>query len=384
MFFLICLVLFSKNNLSAAKEGLTLWATCVVPSLFPFFVATELLNFTNITAIFGKLLSPIMRPVFNIPGEGAYALIMGIISGCPIGAKIVCDIYNAGICTKDEAERMLAFTNNSGPLFVIGTVGIILFRDSTIGFLLLLTHILSAISVGIVFGFSSRIFPTKKTTSNLKYHSNKNKQYKTVQQNNLASDEDSKNNKSSISNLGEIISISISKSITNTLQIGGFVVLFSVILSILNKLNVISGLCDLFAHFSIPYDFSNGFISGIVELTNGVNIVCNIHTKTISNVIITCSFLLGFGGLSILLQVLSIISKVGLSIKNYFYGKVLQGMFAVFYTTLLIKHCFVFNLDIPSYNESSILTNYGQWILFSLLILCILFVVLEQKRKCYS
>ena len=79
--FTIALVVFSKSNLSSAKAGLTLWATAVVPSLFPFFIATELLSYTNIIHIIGKLLNKFMRPIFNVPGEGAFAFIIGLISG---------------------------------------------------------------------------------------------------------------------------------------------------------------------------------------------------------------------------------------------------------------------------------------------------------------
>lgn len=50
-----------------------------------------------------------MRPLFNVPGEGSYPLIMGIVSGYPVGAKIVCDLRNKNILTKPEAERLLAF-----------------------------------------------------------------------------------------------------------------------------------------------------------------------------------------------------------------------------------------------------------------------------------
>ena len=84
-----------------------------------------------------------MRPLFCVPGEGAFAFIMGIISGYPTGAKIVIDFRKQGICTKAEAERLLAFTNNSGPLFIVGTIGISLFANTTTGFLLLITHILA-------------------------------------------------------------------------------------------------------------------------------------------------------------------------------------------------------------------------------------------------
>ena len=120
--FTICLLLFSNNNLVAVKNGLTLWANSVVPSLFPFFVATELLSHTNIVNYFGILLNNIMKPLFNIRGEGSFAFVMGIISGYPVGAKIACNFRENNICSKEECERLLSFTNNSGPLFIIGTV----------------------------------------------------------------------------------------------------------------------------------------------------------------------------------------------------------------------------------------------------------------------
>lgn len=130
--FTICLVLFSNENLLATKNGLALWANSVVPALLPFFIATELLSHTNVTRAIGKLLNKFMKPIFNVPGIGAYAFVMGIISGYPVGAKIVTKFRQDGLCTKAEAERLLAFTNNSGPLFIIGTVGITMFGNTLI------------------------------------------------------------------------------------------------------------------------------------------------------------------------------------------------------------------------------------------------------------
>lgn len=65
--FLVCLIVFSKTNLVAVSNGLFLWANNVVPSLLPFFIGTELLLQTNIVPWLGKVLNPIMRPVFNVP-----------------------------------------------------------------------------------------------------------------------------------------------------------------------------------------------------------------------------------------------------------------------------------------------------------------------------
>ena len=74
LLFTVCLILFSSSNLEAAKQGLVLWATTVVPSLFPFFVATELLSKTSIPWLFGKIFNKIMKPLFNISGEGTFAI----------------------------------------------------------------------------------------------------------------------------------------------------------------------------------------------------------------------------------------------------------------------------------------------------------------------
>ena len=329
--FTACLVIFSKGNLVATKDGLMLWANNIVPSLLPFFIATELLGYTNVIKRLGRILNPIMRPLFNIPGTGSYALLMGIISGYPTGAKIVVNLLNDGLCSKEEAERMLAFTNNSGPLFILGTVGITLFGNNTIGFLLLLTHILACLSVGIIFRF-------------WKY---KNKSY--IDQ--------SSYNKTNIkvevdfSNLGDILGKSIMSSIKTVVMIGGFVVFFSVILSILKSSNVISILGQVLYPFLKLFgvnnlEFSNSIICGILELTNGVTKLTSIACKEISINIILAAFLLGFGGISILLQVYSIISKSGISIKSYFIGKLLHGILAAFYTFLFITYLPIFNLNL--------------------------------------
>lgn len=329
--FTICLVVFSKENLSATKKGLMLWANNVVPSLFPFFIATELLGFTNIIFKMEKFLTPIMKPLFNVSGSGAYPFVMGIISGYPIGAKIVANFRENNICSKDECERLLAFTNNSGPLFIIGTVGISLFFNSTIGLLLFITHLLSCITVGILFRF-------------WKCNSKKDIKNKETKLQHI-------NNEVTFSNLGEVLSKSITSATSTILMIGGFIVFFSVVLSILENSNLISFLASalqpVFRSFCITNNqFANGIISGIVELTNGLGIISGIHYKNISTNIIVCAFLLGFGGISVLLQVWAIISKTDISIKPYIIGKILHGIFAAFYTYIFISYFPIFNLNL--------------------------------------
>lgn len=122
MLFTLSLLLFSDTNLIAAKNGLSLFINNVFPSLFPFFIATEILYKTNFINLSSKLLTKIARPIFNIPPQATIALILGTISGYPIGAKIVCNLKKDKLISNIEAERLIAYTNNSGPLFILSTI----------------------------------------------------------------------------------------------------------------------------------------------------------------------------------------------------------------------------------------------------------------------
>lgn len=329
--FTFCLLLFSKSNLPAIKSGLSLWANSVVPSLFPFFVATELLMHTGIVYQLGNLLNRYMKPLFNIRGEGAFAFIMGIISGYPVGAKIAANFRKNGILTKEECERLLSFTNNSGPLFIIGTVGILMFRNTSIGIMLFITHLLASISVGIIF----RFWKTKEAST---LEINSNSSYKTTTK------------RITFSNLGEVLAESITSSISTIFLIGGFVVIFSSVISILKAsgaLNILSSLFSpLFYVLNIDTSFIAPLFSGFLEITNGINTISSIACKKLSINIIFTAFLLGFGGISVLLQVLSITSKTDLSIKPYLYGKLLHGILAAFYTYIFINIFPFLNFDL--------------------------------------
>lgn len=244
------------------------------------------------------------------------------------GAKIACDFREKNILSKEDCERLLSFTNNSGPLFIIGTIGINLFGNTIIGILLFITHILSCITVGILFRFWKKDYTSNHIT---KKNVNESKNIK-------------------FSDLGIILSKSIYNAISTIMMIGGFIVFFSVIISIfkashfLNILTFVISPC--FKLFNIPTTFVAPILTGLLEITNGISLISNIHIKAISLNIIFTSFLLGFGGFSILLQVYSIVSKTDLSIKPYILGKLLQGIIAALYTFLLIQFFPIFNFNL--------------------------------------
>lgn len=166
--------------------------------------------------------------------------------------------------------------------------------------------------------------------------------------------------------------------------------MFSVILSILNNSGILNLLAYLlspiFNVLNIDAAFCHSFVTGFIELTNGVSAISNIPCKSISTNIILCSFLLGFAGLCILLQVFSIISSSDISIKPYILGKLLHGTFAAIYTYLIIKNVSFFNLDLqPVFlnsisRKTNIVHNYfGNYNLFILFIILIFTIIAFKK-----
>lgn len=191
-----------------------------------------------------------------------------------------------------------------------------MFYSKEIGLLLLFCHFLASITVGILFR---------------NYKKDKDYYYK----NNKSINNNSKN--ISFSNLGKIISESIKISINLILSIGGYIVLFSVIISILNESQIFSTISNITNYFGIPENITKALLSGILEVTNGLKISSSLQTKSLATNIVLSSFLLGFGGISIMFQVYSVISKQNLSIKPYIYGKLLQAVLSALYIYFLLQ-----------------------------------------------
>ncbi len=329
--FITSLVIFSSSNLIAAKFGMMLWANSIVPSIFPFFVATELISNTQFPYLLGRIFNSFMKPLFNIEGEGAFALVFGILCGYPMGAKIACNFRKQHILSKAECERLLSFTNNSGPMFILGTVGITMYGNSTIGILLLIVHILSCFIVGFIFRFWKK---NENCYDNYFIKKKQSKSYKNI----------------NVSNLGEVLSSSISSSISSIMMIGGFVIIFSVIISIFKSsklLNLFTFIISpIFKFINIPTSFVAPILTGFLEITNGISLITSISIKKLSINIILTSFLLGLGGFSVFLQVLSIVSKTDLSIKPYIYGKLLHSIISAFLSFWLLKLFPFFNFNL--------------------------------------
>ena len=367
-FFNILIIIVPNVVISSAQAGLLLWFNKILPSILPFLIGTNILIHLGFIDFLGTLLDPFMKRVFNVSGCGAFALVLGMLSGYPVGAKITSNLRENNKISQIEAQRLISFTNNSGPLFIIGAIGIGMFENVYIGYLMLAIHYISAINVGFIFYKKSGPIIVANNTSFkdalLKLKLARIKSNKTI---------------------GQILGESVKSSLETISLVGGFIILFSVISEIFK----VSGIFDKIGKLIFPDSlepFSNGLFMGIVEITNGINILSSV--EGINSIIITCG-LVSFSGLSILAQTSSMIYKSDIKMNIYIISKILHTIFSILYAIILIP---IFNKLLNnttlsvfnSFNNSSLKysTLYfiiGIFILICLAIFCTYFF--KPKKK---
>ncbi len=311
---IIALIVFPAESVDAAKTGLALCANVIIPSLFPFFVLSSLVIQTGLASYAGRLMEPVMRPLFNVSGECSVALVLGFIGGYPIGAKTVISLYNSKRCTKSEAERLLAFVNNSGPAFILGAVGAGIFSSGKVGLLLYFAHALASVCVGILFrGWG------KNATSPIKI----DVAHQSVRPPLYAAFVDA-----------------VKSSCSSIINICGFVIFFTVFIRILHLtgfMSVVSGvLGTLLSPLGFDSVWAERLITGLMEISSGVWTLKDFSSQ-FQGSLAMAAFMLGWAGLSVHCQVLSFVVGSGLKVGTYIFGKFLHGVIAAVFTFLLAK-----------------------------------------------
>jgi len=342
-------ILFPESMIDSTKNGLSLWWKVVLPSLFPFLVLSNLITKTAIPMFFGKVLNPVMKFIFNLPGISALPLFLGMTGGYPIGAKVTSDLRSNNQISKNIANRLIAFTNNSGPLFITGAIGIGLYGNKQIGTLLLLSHYTSSLLIGFLFRFGKKNESLDKATKKIDFEV------------------------ITLKNLGTILTEAVKNGVMSVVLIGGFIVLFSIISTIMLETGLIYAISN-FIFKNLDKELSFSIISGLLEVTNGVNLISNLTISLLQKLIIT-SVLLGFGGFSIHAQTLSVVSKTDIKISYYLIGKTLQGILSGVITYLaLIYTNFSKILLTPVFKNNLEYNSHGVNMLFNVLFVFTIFI----------
>lgn len=314
------LLLYPAQAVAAGREGLDLCFNVIIPSLFPFFVLSSLAVELGLVSYLGKLLAPVMGPLFRVPGEGAAALALGFVGGYPVGARTTLSLYEKGLCTRTEAERMLSFCNNSGPAFILGVVGAGVFSSSRAGLLLYLAHAAASVCVGLLFRFyKGEAREPRRRQAAPRFEAPR---------------------------FSSAFTGAVRDSFTSILNICAFVIFFNVIIRLLSLTGILpalaSGLGRLLSPFGFRSEWGERLLTGALELSSGVWSLA--AGGELSGRLELAAFMLGWAGLSVHCQVLSFLGGSGLSVKPYFLGKLLHGGLSALFTAVLSR--FV-PLDVP-------------------------------------
>lgn len=280
--------------------GLLTWWKIVFPSLLPFFIVSELLLSLGVVHFLSVLLEPVMRPIFNLPGAAAFVVAIGYTSGFPIGASLTANLRKKRLCTRLEGERLISFTNNASPLFIFVAVSVGMFHQPSLGIIIASAHYLGNIIMGLLLRFYGLNDPEKSNeqtiTGNLLLKS-------------LEALAEAQNNDQRP--IGRLLGDAVKNSVHNLLNIGGFIILFAVIIKILTLLGVTNLLVKILSFFFVPLGFPETLINalscGLFEMTLGTKLASEYPAPFYQQVIIA-SMIMAWSGLSIHAQVASMIS----------------------------------------------------------------------------
>jgi len=308
----LALVLWPEQAMEAMRDGIKLCGNVILPSLFPFFVLSSLVVELGMSRYLGRLLEPVMAPLFYVNGNCAAALALGFVGGYPVGARTAIQIYENGQCSRTEAERMLAFCNNSGPAFILGVVGAGVFGNGMAGLLLYLTHLMASLCVGVLFRFYK---PGDRPQT---------RRARTAQ--------------FQASSFPKAIINSVTGSLQSTLNICAFILFFTVCLRILAYAGILRTLGRVLSLLLAPLGMSQTWaerlLTGLVEVSSGVS---SLTDGSLSGRLSMAAFMLGWAGVSVHCQVLAFLGDSGLSVKTYVSGKLLHGGISALLTNLLFR-----------------------------------------------
>ncbi len=277
-------------------NGISVWAFKVLPLLFPFFVLTKLIN--NLSNHKKNSMDKLFCRIYNTPNGSLSTFILSALSGYPMGAKLICDMHKNKQISSEKAQKMLSFCSISGPMFMIGTVGVSMLSNFRAGVIILISNILASLINGLLY------------------------RGKTQSQDNA-----------STSFIKNQVSLSecVYDSLISILMVGAYIVLSFILLDMLKILhitelfsNAICGVFNINRYHNVVSSVFNGFFEitrGIYDLSlTGVSL----KLKTILS-----SFLVGFGGFSIMLQSFSFIEKIEMPFKKMLIQKTTQSILSL-------------------------------------------------------
>ena len=311
--FIILFIINLNTCMQSTFTGLNLVIKAILPTIFPFSVICNLIIHYDGISFYSNILGTIICKPLKLSNCSSFPIVASLLCGYPLGCKYCCDLYELGCISKEEYLRLLNIASNASPIFLIGSVGAAMLGNIKYGFILLLGNYLAPLIIG---------FFTKKNT----HEFNNSNEYP------LKTD--------GSYNFGIIIKTSIENAINTTLQVGAFVIIFSIIIGIIKNNSLINIIFNNVEKLlSLSPNSLYGIFLGSIEYTNGCKILTSISSSIIFK-LSAISFICSFSGLSIIGQISSFTGKFNVSLKKYSFIKFIQGIIS-FIITFIFSSIFI-------------------------------------------
>lgn len=347
---LILLLCFPSICLRGARSGLLLWFETILPILFPFMITIRLFEELHLTSVINRLLSPLICRLFSVSPAASFTIVSGFLCGFPLGAKSCAERVADGSLSKAEGQYLLSFCNQVSPSFLLGYITIVLLDKE--GFSFFLLSVLSAVLTGRLLYHSyyhktfQRACPSSFRKSSTYAHKASSKPSPAHLSEAASKPCDTQAAKepapsSAAPTLLQLFDRNILSCAELLVRVGGFMILFSILSQLaFHAVLALSG--------KIPAVLRSVllFFCGTLEVTQGTSFVNEAitrrliclpflsleQTKTVLILILT-----SFGGFSAIAQTQSVISKSGLSIRQYFIARLVNACITGLLCILFLK-----------------------------------------------
>lgn len=287
------LIVCSAEAMEGARRALSLCYEVLIPSLFPFFVISSLVQELGLPSRLGRLAAPAMSRLFGVSGSGCASLILGFMAGYPLGAASVAGLVQRGELSKSEGERLLGFCNNSGPAFILGAAGAGVFGSAKLGLLLYFSHISAALLSGILlsFGHRSRAYALPEPSP-----------------------------------IGAgALPAAVLASVRNILNVCGFVLAFGVVVAVLDAVGFLPSLALWLSELTgLEISAARALVVGFFELGSGVGAMRGLAPTPLN--LALCAAVIGWGGLSVHFQTSAVAENMNTA--RHFIGRCMSALFS--------------------------------------------------------
>ena len=258
------MILAPQQMIESGRYALSLCAELIIPSLFPFFVLSGLLNRLGFAAAIARQLAKPAARLYGVSGAGATAFFMGLVGGYPLGAAYIADMRRQGLVSLEEAERLMGFCSNSGPAFLVGSIGVGLY----------IIHVLAAAITGLFFRVDGK-----------------------CRANAPAAPRES----------GGALIESVRQAAQSILSVCGFIVCFCVIIGLLDAHGMFSLLAGQLAQITgLELHAARAALSGFLELGSGIGAMRGLAVSP-ANLAIAAG-IVGWGGVSVHFQTYAVLA----------------------------------------------------------------------------